>query len=353
MEGTWRILVLLILAVGLSASESDHGDDKRCICKPSMNIAWESPERHICNNATFTWLLGTVLEQVSKQSEGLDVQRQELDSSRILLQECQDQIQQGTDALASKDYTINQLHEDHHHLAKENADLLEEIEKLKAQRAHVDIRPKDCADVLRYGYHYSGIYTIYPLGYEQDGFPVFCDLNTQDGGWLVFQRRQDGSESFARDWASYQQGFGVLAKEFWLGNDKLHAITQQRKYQLRVDLVDFDGRLFHATYDNFKVDGAENLYTLHLGSYEGDAGDALKHHDGAPFSTVDQDHDKSRSGNCAELYGHGGWWWVRCYDSNLNGIYGNRHAYEAIVWYQLHSNHEPMRHVEMKIRPIK
>ena len=79
---------------------------------------------------------------------------------------------------------------------------------------------------------------------------------------------------------------------------------------------------------------------------------ALKTHNGRPFSTMDNDHDNSRSGNCAELYGGGGWWFDRCYDANLNGLYADRHYYETIVWYQLHRNHEPMKYVEMKFRPV-
>ncbi|KAI0218588.1 hypothetical protein LSAT2_029703 [Lamellibrachia satsuma] len=81
-----------------------------------------------------------------------------------------------------------------------------------------DLRAYDCADLLRQGYTASGVYTIYIHG-PTDTMEVYCDMETDGGGWLVFQRRQDGSVDFDREWDSYKRGFGSLSGEFWLGEN--------------------------------------------------------------------------------------------------------------------------------------
>ena len=52
----------------------------------------------------------------------------------------------------------------------------------------------------------------------------------------VVQRRVDGCLNFYRDWAEYKAGFGDPAGEFWLGNDKLHELTKDGDYRLRIEL---------------------------------------------------------------------------------------------------------------------
>lgn len=48
----------------------------------------------------------------------------------------------------------------------------------------LEAKPRDCADIQHSGSRYSGLYMIYPYGFES-GLQVYCDLNTNNGGWLV------------------------------------------------------------------------------------------------------------------------------------------------------------------------
>ena len=88
----------------------------------------------------------------------------------------------------------------------------------------------------------------------------------------MFQRRQDGSVDFTSDWESYRQGFGDPAGEFWIGNDNLHRLTAQGRYELRIDLVDDGGKSLYIAYDSFRVADESDLYRLTIGSYIGKAG---------------------------------------------------------------------------------
>uniref|UniRef100_A0A3B4CQT8 Fibrinogen-like protein 1 n=2 Tax=Pygocentrus nattereri TaxID=42514 RepID=A0A3B4CQT8_PYGNA len=223
----------------------------------------------------------------------------------------------------------------------------------------------DCAQIFNSGNKESGFYMIKPLRSPAQ-FRVYCDM-TEGGGWTVFQRRSDGSQSFDRDWNDYKAGFGDLKSangEFWLGNDNLHYLTSQGDYILRINLEDFEGSQRFALYRKFKVDNEQNHYQLHFSTYTGNAGDALSgsyhpevqwwaSHQGMKFSTKDKDNDRyDRS--CA-LEDKAGWWFNRCHSANLNGLY-YKGPYSAvtdngIVWYTWHGWWYSLKSVEMKIRP--
>ncbi|CAC5404894.1 Fibrinogen-like protein A,Ryncolin-4,Angiopoietin-related protein 7,Angiopoietin-related protein 1,Ficolin-3,Ficolin-1-B,Techylectin-5A,Ficolin-2,Ryncolin-1,Tenascin-R,Fibrinogen-like protein 1,Angiopoietin-related protein 4,Angiopoietin-1,Tenascin-X,Fibrinogen C domain-containing protein 1-A,Tenascin-N,Ryncolin-3,Tenascin,Fibroleukin,Fibrinogen C domain-containing protein 1,Fibrinogen gamma chain,Ryncolin-2,Angiopoietin-related protein 6,Techylectin-5B,Angiopoietin-related protein 2,Angiopoietin-2,Microfi len=193
--------------------------------------------------------------------------------------------------------------------------------------------PHDCADIpLRCG---SGVYRIHPT--RSAKFDVYCEMDTEDGGWTVIQRRVDGSTNFYKGWAAYENGFGNLTHEFWLGNAKIHKIVSTGDYQLRVDLGDFEGNTAWAKYTKFYVGDATTNYRLEINGYmtSSTAGDSLTYHNGNMFSTYDRDNDMHLQ-NCAVIY-KGAWWYQRCHSSNLNGAYlsGIKSTpADGVIWYE-------------------
>ena len=144
-------------------------------------------------------------------------------------------------------------------------------------------------------------------------------MDIDGGGWLVFQRRIDGTE-FYRNWTEYVNGFGERDGSFWLGLQALHYMTQKGSITLRVDLRDDVGNNGFAKYKNFRIGNAKENYKLSIGDYSGNIGDSLGYSNGMGFSTPDKDNDSLPDVNCVERF-HGPWWMSDCFRANLN----NRH----------------------------
>ncbi|XP_065198673.1 angiopoietin-related protein 7-like isoform X3 [Sycon ciliatum] len=180
---------------------------------------------------------------------------------------------------------------------------------------------------------------------------ALCDQETDGGGWTVFQRRQDGSVDFYRDWNAYKRGFGSAAGEFWLGLDILHYLTSQAgsTYELRIDMMfKTTGEKHYAKWSTFRVEGEANNYRLHVSGFSSPTlVDSMRVHNGQQFSTRDRDHD-SHSSDCSNRY-KGGWWYHACYFVNLNGLYGRSDGDTAgAVYYQ--GGFKSLKFVEMKLR---
>nr|XP_008173312.1 ficolin-1-like isoform X3 [Chrysemys picta bellii] len=213
--------------------------------------------------------------------------------------------------------------------------------------------PRNCKELLAKGRTLSGWYAIYP-GVAVDSITVFCDMDTDGGGWIVFQRRADGSVDFFRDWDSYKKGFGNQLTEFWLGNDNIHLLTSFETCELRVDLSDVENNKSFAHYGTFSISGQSDKYRLNLGKFlTGTAGDSLSGHRNMTFTTKDNDNDM-HSGNCALLY-KGGWWYHKCHGSNLNGLYllGPHESYaDSVIWATGKGAYYSYKVSEMKFRPV-
>ncbi|KAH8405334.1 hypothetical protein KR222_005804, partial [Zaprionus bogoriensis] len=116
-------------------------------------------------------------------------------------------------------------------------------------------------------------------------FLVTLEDNIAGPGWVVIQRRIDGTVDFNRNWTEYVSGFGTSDAEFWLGLERIHKITSQSMHKLYISIVDYNNKRSFAQYDHFVVGSKDEGYALKsLGKYRGNAGDIMHMSMHAKFS---------------------------------------------------------------------
>ncbi|XP_038591634.1 microfibril-associated glycoprotein 4-like [Micropterus salmoides] len=217
-------------------------------------------------------------------------------------------------------------------------------------------QPVDCSDIYKQDKSLpSGVYTIYPLG-ERSAVQVYCDMTTEGGRWTVFQRRMDGTVNFYRGWDQYMLGFGSAAGEHWLGLENIYQLTKHRKYELLVDMEDFEGKKVFARYSSFSIASECHGFKLSVSGFiNGGAGDSLTYHNGQKFSTFDKDQDSSSS-NCARSY-LGAFWYNNCHYTNPNGVYrwgaDSTLSTIGVEWYHWKGYDYSLKAISMKIRPVQ
>ncbi|CDQ89299.1 unnamed protein product [Oncorhynchus mykiss] len=208
--------------------------------------------------------------------------------------------------------------------------------------------PTECSQELLNGALQSGEVDLYPEGKEGKAVRVYCDMETEGGGWTVFQRRMNGKTDFFRTWSDYTTGFGNLSEEFWLGNELLHNLTSMGPVSLRVDLRSGNDTAY-AHYSSFTIDSVDKHYAIEVSGYTGTAGDSMRYHNGRPFSTRDKEPHPLGI-HCARAY-MGGWWYKNCYKTNLNGLYGTNSNNQGVVWIDWKGKDSSIPFTEMKFRP--
>ena len=156
-------------------------------------------------------------------------------------------------------------------------------------------------------------------------------MEGENGGWLVFQQRFDGSVSFNRTWHDYKNGFGDVDGEFWMGNKWIHLLTSSGKYDLYVIATDKANQTEVKRFKHFTIGSESEKYVFNYEAvYDGYSEHELftKYIKNMSFSTPDQDvKDK----DCSIKY-QGGWWFDMCFHDYFNGPYNGVGLAKGIHW---------------------
>ena len=111
---------------------------------------------------------------------------------------------------------------------------------------------------------------------------VFCDTD----GWMIVQRRQDGTVDFNRSWVDYEKGFGDLNGEFWYGLRAINCLTQTGQWELKVDFEFQNKTRSYLHYNTYKVGDDDTNYQLTISGFTGiTPEDPFYYHNGRAFST--------------------------------------------------------------------
>ena len=208
--------------------------------------------------------------------------------------------------------------------------------------SYQSIAIKNCCDLKIFAAP-TGVYKINKTSF--DNANVYCDMTTDNGGWIVIQRNKIGtSVNFNRNWADYESGFGDLNTEFWYGLEAMHCLTQRGQWEMRLDFQFYNKTWSYLHYNQFSVGSAIEEYPLTIGGFTGVGTDYFAgprpkfSANQMKFSTPDNDNDQ-HSNNCAALvYNRDGWWYNQC-------------GYVYINKPQLLLYPHKLYFTEMKIRP--
>ncbi|XP_014246294.1 protein scabrous [Cimex lectularius] len=250
--------------------------------------------------------LSEVIQQTAIVKEEQENQKISLKAISAGLSSMQDKLASMSSAPATTENTT--IHLNHAKIgSKSTTEVVSELNTVISDfKRVVDSLPRDCKGVQGR--------KIVMIKVGEDPRLVTCD-----DGWIIVQKRKDGSIQFNRDWEEYAKGFGNPQGEFWIGNEGLHHLSKDNNTRLKVDMIDIYGKLWSADYSFFKVGDRDSGFKLNVSGFSGNASDAMDYQNGMQFSARDSDRDISNT-HCAANY-EGGWWFSHCQHANLNGRY--------------------------------
>ena len=162
-----------------------------------------------------------------------------------------------------------------------------------------------------------------------------CDMETDGGGWLVIQRRFNGTVPFNRTLEEYENGFGDPSGEFWYGLKNILCFTQNEATELRIDLEYPNGTTGYVHYKRFSMSNSRPYYTASVSTFKSSPGVPNRFYKSTPYFYINSNCRGSRVG---------GWWDNNC-RGNPNGPGAGQNSNVHAMW-----NGAVVTKTEIKIR---
>ncbi|XP_071118485.1 fibrinogen C domain-containing protein 1-like [Haliotis cracherodii] len=178
----------------------------------------------------------------------------------------------------------------------------------------------DCSEGFKMGIRTDGVYTIQPRPFATP-FQVYCDMTF--GGRTYVQKQSLGID-FYRTWQEYRDGFGTPGGDYWLGLEKMKAISDKTPGRLVINMLYKTGQptwgqiICHSFKLTDELDGFRLNFSRTTASKTNGINDVITDLRGARFSTKDRDNDEDPAGSCSQKH-HSGWWFRNCTLCNPNG----------------------------------
>ncbi|XP_036220914.2 fibrinogen-like protein 1 [Bactrocera oleae] len=234
--------------------------------------------------------------------------------------------EQRINLLLKKQAELESKFKEHHSIAEKPSSILNDEISNGYESA------RSCADILpnRFAGD-SGIYSITPL--NMTAFDVYCLSDPSSGcGWTLVWRRNEINDEFNRTWTEYQNGFGALTDNYFIGLDKLYVLTNAEPQHLRIGTKYGQNNWDFEMFEEFVIGSVHTQYEVFVknDNIKSNIFQRLGHQ--THFFTKDLE---SSWGNeeCAKVMGMGWWYNDDCKNylkSRLYYMYMNSPTYMVI-----------------------
>ena len=112
----------------------------------------------------------------------------------------------------------------------------------------------------------------------------YCDMTTDDGGWIVVQRNRKSSQLSFKNWREYEDGFGDLNNDFWVELKFIQTLIPTDQWEMIK-------RMTRPGPTSTTINSVLEVYPLTVGGFTGEGTDLFAYHNGVKFTTLDNDND--------------------------------------------------------------